>query len=60
MSLLTTLKTKENPMDIFLAVNQTTGYMEMIFDNYEDAKAWTDSQTAKTGDLYDLEEEEAC
>jgi|LauGreDrversion4_2_1035121.scaffolds.fasta_scaffold51974_8 hypothetical protein len=47
-------------MDIFLAVNQTTGYMEMIFDNYEDAKAWTDSQTAKTGDLYDLEEEEAC
>jgi hypothetical protein len=45
---------------IFLAVNQTTGYMEMIFDNLEDAKAWTDSKTIISGDRYDIEEEEAC
>jgi hypothetical protein len=60
MSLLTTLKTKENQMEIFLAINDTTGYMEMIFDNEPDAKAWTEAQTAKTGDVYSIECEDAC
>jgi hypothetical protein len=47
-------------MDIYLAVNQTTGYMEMIFANELDALDWTEAQTAKTGDLYEIEVEESC
>ena len=47
-------------MEIFLAINQTTGYMEMIFDNEPDALTWTESQTAKTGDVYSIECEDAC
>jgi hypothetical protein len=47
-------------MEIFLAINQTTGYMEMIFDNEPDALAWTNDQTAKTGDAYSIECEDAC
>jgi hypothetical protein len=60
MFLLTTLKTKENHMEIFLAINDTTGYMEMIFDNEPDALSWTEAQTAKTGDVYSIECEDAC
>ena len=45
---------------IFLAINQTTGYMEMIFDNEPDALSWTETQTAKTGDVYTIDEEDAC
>jgi hypothetical protein len=45
---------------IYLAININSGYMEMIFDNYEDALRWTNSQTEKTGDLYTIDEEEAC
>ena len=47
-------------MEIFLAINQTTGYMEMIFDNEPDALSWTEAQTAKTGDIYSIECEDAC
>lgn len=47
-------------MDIYMAVNQTTGYMEMIFANEVDALDWTEAMTAKTGDLYEIEVEEAC
>ena len=47
-------------MEIFLAINQTTGYMEMIFDNEPDALSWTEAQTAKTGDVYSIECEDAC
>ena len=47
-------------MEIFLAINQTTGYMEMIFDNEPDALSWTNDQTAKTGDVYSIECEDAC
>ena len=45
---------------IYLATNQTTGYLEMIFDNYEDAKAWTDAKTVISGERYTIDEEEAC
>jgi hypothetical protein len=47
-------------MEIFLAINQTTGYMEMIFDNEPDALAWTEAKTANTGDVYSIECEDAC
>ena len=47
-------------MEIFLAINQTTGYMEMIFDNEPDALSWSNDQTAKTGDIYSIECEDAC
>ena len=47
-------------MEIFLAINQTTGYMEMIFDNEPDALAWSNAKTAETGDVYSIECEDAC
>ena len=47
-------------MEIFLAINQTTGYMEMIFDNEPDALAWSNAKTAETGDAYSIECEDAC
>ena len=45
---------------IFLAVNNTTGFMEMIFNNSKDAQTWADAMTAKNGDTYTIEEEDAC
>ena len=47
-------------MEIFLAINHTNGYMEMIFDNEPDALSWTEVQTAKTGNIYSIECEDAC
>lgn len=47
-------------MDIFLAVNKTTGFMEMIFDNESDCADWVQKMNAKTGDEYEIEIEEAC
>ena len=47
-------------MEIFMTINNTTGYMEMIFDNEPDAQSWIETQTAKTGDTYSIESEEAC
>ena len=47
-------------MEIFMTINDTTGYMEMIFDNEPDALSWIEAQTAKTGDTYSIESEEAC
>jgi hypothetical protein len=47
-------------MEIFMTINNTTGYMEMIFDNEPDALSWIEAQTAKTGDTYSIESEEAC
>lgn len=53
-------KNRGEQMDIFLAVNQTTGFMEMIFDNEDDCIQYVRKMTDKTGDEYDIQVEEAC
>ena len=45
---------------LYLLINQRTDYMEMMFDNLEEAQAWATRMTEKTGDNYDIEEEEMC
>jgi hypothetical protein len=45
---------------IYLAINNTTGYLEQMFSTKEAALAWTTAQTAKTGDTYTIDEEEMC
>jgi hypothetical protein len=45
---------------LYLLINQRTDYMEMMFDNLEDAQSWATRMTEKTGDNYDIEEEEMC
>jgi hypothetical protein len=45
---------------IYLAINNTTGYLEQMFSTEEAALAWTEAMTAKTGDTYTIEEEEMC
>jgi hypothetical protein len=45
---------------IYLAINDTTGYLEQMFSTEEAALAWTAEMTAKTGDTYTIEEEEMC
>ena len=47
-------------MYIYLAVNQTTGFLEMIFDNEGDCIQYVSKMTDKTGDEYDIQVEEAC
>lgn len=45
---------------IYLAINNTTGYLEQMFSTEEDALAWTGEMTAKTGDTYTIDSEEMC
>jgi hypothetical protein len=47
-------------MIIYLAINNTTGYLEQMFSNKEAALDWATAKTANTGDTYTIEEEEAC
>ena len=47
-------------MLIYLAINNTTGYLEQMFHNEQSAIDWSNAMTAKTGDTYTIEEEEAC
>ena len=43
---------------LYLLINQRTDCMEMMFDNLEDAQAWAVRMTEKTGDNYDIDEQE--
>jgi hypothetical protein len=45
---------------IYLAINNTTGYLEQMFSTEESALAWTEAMTAKTGDTYTIDSEEMC
>lgn len=45
---------------IYLAINNTTGYLEQMFSTEESARAWTEAMTAKTGDTYTIDSEEIC
>ena len=47
-------------MIIYLAINNTSGYLEQMFSTKEAALTWTASMTAKNGDTYTIDEEEAC
>lgn len=50
----------EQMSSIFITINDTTGFMEMIFDNLESAQAWCKIATEIDGDTYTIEEEDAC
>jgi hypothetical protein len=45
---------------IYLAINNTTGYLEQMFSTEQAALDWANAMTAKTGDTYTIDSEEMC